>query len=241
MAIQMTKFCYCISLKFGFIILSSLFFIGGTIATVKYSLDITIGENLFRYAKGSTVSLAALYSFLAVGGLFGLFIVTCMNTSKMLSDYSKLEFGFIGLNIFFHIKSIIEIVLCKSAIITECVKSIYNKNDRDSHQIEHLIDVCNEKYDDGLIIIISLGVISILLLVYFCMVIISYAQQRKDDEFVTGPSGHNRVVPMVSNRPNNIPNANVANAANAANAANTNASANANANAANASDGSNAV
>ena len=78
-------------------------------------------------------------------------------------DYAKLQFGLIGLDIFFHIKSSIEIALCKSTILTECIKSIYNKNDNDSHQI--LVDICTKRYDDGLLTIISLGAISIFLLV----------------------------------------------------------------------------
>jgi len=100
----MTKLCYCIPLKLGVIILSLLFLVGGTFATVKYSLDIASGENLFRYAKGSSVSLAALNAFITLGGMCGLFILVCMNTSKMLLDYSKLIFGIVGLDVFFSYK-----------------------------------------------------------------------------------------------------------------------------------------
>jgi hypothetical protein len=140
----------------------------------------------------------------------------------MLLDYSKFIFGLIGLDIFFHIKSIIEIVLCKSTILGECVKTLYNRKNSNSLQLENLIDLCVEKYNDGLTIIISLGIASILLLTYFCFMIISYSNQRKDDEYVTGPSGHNRVVPMVGRLANgpNIPPANVINVTNVTNATN---------------------
>jgi hypothetical protein len=50
--------------------------------------------------------------------------------------------------------------------------------------------------------------------------IVSYAYQRKNDEYVTGPSGHNRVVPVMSNRLANGPNIPIANDANGANGAN---------------------
>ncbi|RIA94103.1 hypothetical protein C1645_818575 [Glomus cerebriforme] len=194
MAIKITKYCFYMPLKTSVIIVSSLWLIQGIIIiikTIEFSLDLNLSDQEIAFKQTYTLPIFIIYGIMIIGSLFGLLVVNCANTSKMLFLYSKVAYVILGSNILgINILTIAEIVLHGSIILKECgnLSHICNYEYYHTRTISmrclDLSYVCNQKYYDITYYIISYAITFILLSVYSVMVISAYAHKKKDKEDV---------------------------------------------------------
>ncbi|RIA92694.1 hypothetical protein C1645_764361 [Glomus cerebriforme] len=177
MDVHLTKCCFCVPLKAGVVIISSLWLIYGIFQSVSNALYITSpnqGTNVFRYIIPCTLSMVIFYGLITIGALFGLFVVTFTNTYRMLSIYSKVANCIVGIDIISHFVTIVVIVLYRSTILEKCLGPGSITSTR--------IDACDGEYTSVLTLSIAVTVISVLSSVYFAIVISAYAHKRKKKE-----------------------------------------------------------
>ncbi|CAB4491603.1 hypothetical protein RhiirA5_497012 [Rhizophagus irregularis] len=177
MDVQLTKCCSCIPLKSGVVIASSLWLIYGifqTVSNVLYLISPNEGINFYKYISACTFSTIIFYGLITLGALFGLFVVSLANTYKMMSIYSKIARGIVGLDIISHIVTVVVTVLYKSSMLDDCI----GPGDITSSRA----DACNKTYTSLLTLSIAITAISIPLSVYFSIIISAYAYKRKKKE-----------------------------------------------------------
>jgi uncharacterized membrane protein/cbb3-type cytochrome oxidase subunit 3 len=179
----MTNCCFCIKLKAGVVIISLLWLIEGTFGTVNNILILTSSNkeiSVYDYVSVFTIPITIIHGLITIGAIFGLYVLTCAPTSKMLLIYSKVAYCIAGIESIFRILIIIVIVIYKSAFLEDCTNSIENISSR----VEYSSDACNQGYVYSLTFAIAFGVVVILLSLYFAMVISAYAHKRKEKEYI---------------------------------------------------------
>ncbi|RIA87852.1 hypothetical protein C1645_776369 [Glomus cerebriforme] len=175
MAPQVSTCCCCVPLKAGAVIVTLFWLVFGIYVTVRNSLAIASFEFTFKFNEIQSILVIVLDGLISMGAAFGLFVLTCANTSKMLSIYSMIANGIVGINIVNYTIAIIIAVVYKSAILNACIA--------DSTTINGDIKAeCNDGYNYIVSTIILNAIITTILSVYFSIVISSYAQKRKGKE-----------------------------------------------------------
>ncbi|GBB87840.1 hypothetical protein RclHR1_14330002 [Rhizophagus clarus] len=143
-------------------------------------------EDAFIYVKVQTIASIVFNALISFGAGFGLFVLTYANTASMLSIYSQVAYGILGITIISHLLSAITWTVFKTEILKSCIRSIpatvFASDDEKN-------SVCNDGWRDFLGSIIMIAVISILLSLYFAIVISSYAKKRNEKE-TTGAKQH---------------------------------------------------
>ncbi|GES82191.1 hypothetical protein GLOIN_2v1879797 [Rhizophagus clarus] len=146
--------CGCIPLKSGIVIITLLWLIYGVYGTVVNA----------RYISAYKKYIAAIiiHGFVALGAAFGLYILAFEDTFKMLIIYSKITLFITAVVIIDNLTAIISIVSYDSP--KECAYQYGNYG--------------------GCDMLIVITIISILLSVYFSIIILVYARRRKSKEYV---------------------------------------------------------
>ncbi|GES82195.1 hypothetical protein GLOIN_2v1656378 [Rhizophagus clarus] len=156
--------CFCIPLKSGVIIITLLWLVFGIYEIVVDSIRIASPnkEDAFIYVKVQTIASIVFNALISFGAGFGLFVLTYANTATITWTVFKTE------------------------ILKSCIRSIpatvFASDDEKN-------SVCNDGWRDFLGSIIMIAVISILLSLYFAIVISSYAKKRNEKE-TTGAKQH---------------------------------------------------
>ncbi|GBC43861.1 uncharacterized protein OCT59_014892 [Rhizophagus irregularis] len=165
--------CLIFPLKAGVKIILLLFLIYELAKAIRLIILLASDKSLrnsLEFSR-SAYSIIVAYGLIAITAAFGLYVTTCANTPKLLSIYSKIFYGIAGFNVFNSIMIIVETIT--SAI--ECPK-LNNPNENSDYSY-----LCKDK----LIFILPGYIISIILSVYFAMVISAYACKMKDKDDIT--------------------------------------------------------
>ncbi|RGB31913.1 hypothetical protein C1646_670556 [Rhizophagus diaphanus] len=166
--------CLIFPLKAGVKIILLLFLIYELAKAIRLII-LLASDKSFRNSlefSRSAYSIIVAYVLIAITAAFGLYVTTCTNTPKLLSIYSKIFYGIAGFNIFNSIMIIVETIT--SAI--ECPKLDNPNNENSDYSY-----LCKDK----LIFILPGYIISIILSVYFAMVISAYVCKMKDKDDIT--------------------------------------------------------
>ncbi|RIA93641.1 hypothetical protein C1645_735408 [Glomus cerebriforme] len=176
---QIATCCFCIKLRAGVVIISFIWLIYGIFETVPNSFIIISSnsvQNVYSYINEFLIPITVFYGLITIGAAFGLFVVTCKNTPKMMLIYSKVAYVIAGAEIISRLLVISLIIMYRSRFFDECTQSIDNVSSR----IEFSVDACNQGYIFSLTFSIAFAVVTILSTVYFAMVIASYAYKKKE-------------------------------------------------------------
>ncbi|RGB35587.1 hypothetical protein C1646_699244, partial [Rhizophagus diaphanus] len=176
---QITSCCFCIKLKPGVVFISLIWLIYGFLETVQNSLLLITsnkGTSVYSYINPFVIPVTINYGLITIGAAFGLFVVTCSRTVKMLTIYTKIAYVIVGAEIVSRALVICFVIMYKSRIIEDCTRSISITSSR----IEYLADACNQGYIFSLTFSIAFAVLTILFTLYFAIIISSYARKRRD-------------------------------------------------------------
>ncbi|UZO22529.1 uncharacterized protein OCT59_014891 [Rhizophagus irregularis] len=172
MGLQITNCCFCIPLKAGVIIISLFMLFNGLLLTVAevlsfklYMQDKGLKEvsNEHSIAVTFEIIMIAIDAFYTLGAAFGLCAVIFSKKYRMLKLYSTFGFIVAGIQFLFSISAIV------SSIVYRCAEG------ENSY-------VCNKMNSYRLPYKIVVGICSILLTVYFSLVISAYARRKKEKE-----------------------------------------------------------
>ncbi|GES97999.1 hypothetical protein GLOIN_2v573345 [Rhizophagus clarus] len=151
--------CLFVPLKIGVNIILLIVFAVGLFEVTLYVRYLTYKSYRssieFVYIAYPTI---VIYGLITIVAVFGLYVMTCADTLKMLTIYSKIFYGITGFNVLNSTVIIVETI----ALVVECAEYSY---------------LCGR---NQLKIIIPVHITSIILSLYFAMIISIYVRVRKD-------------------------------------------------------------
>ncbi|KAF0527906.1 neurofilament triplet h protein [Gigaspora margarita] len=178
--------CGCIKLRAGVIIISTLFLIYGLYYTFFGSLAIANNPS-----DGISYIYTIIFGSISLGTIYGLVVTWCSNTSRNLKIYSVIVNIIVTILIAKYLAEIIYIIVNRQSYLDDCITSWVNKSSDPK-------DLCVNSYNITLVTEIIGDLIETIILIYFAMVIASYAVSRKEKEMSKSENNGNG-----ENRPEN--------------------------------------
>ncbi|CAG8508085.1 10914_t:CDS:2 [Dentiscutata erythropus] len=171
-----TKCCCCIPLRGGVIIITLLSLIGTVLNIVSDILSIVNGGNNNNKTT-SIISLIFGTLFFPIF-VFGLFVLCCAKTARLLRIYSILYNIFTAIEIIGIIISIILFFVFKNSYVNDCI----NINQSNGSSSNDPVGDCNHEFRVVGIVLVIIYIIVIILLIHFALVIAAYAANRRAKE-----------------------------------------------------------
>jgi len=174
---RMTTCCCCIKLKPAAWCISFIWMIWalyeGILFVLSYSNGIKFGGNFLSYLDTSYSLATAILSFIIlIGSLYGLFVLSCANVYRLLRIYVVVAYIITFLYSFLAVFEFVLVLVSRQGFLDDCI----NAEDQSAH------DDCTTAYNLLLPGTITAGIITIILSIYFAMVIHAYGNQRREKE-----------------------------------------------------------
>lgn len=179
-SLKMTTCCCCIKLKPAAWFISFIWMIWslyeGVLFVLSYANGVKVGGNFLSYLDTTYSLVSAILSFIIViGSLFGLFVLSCANVYRLLRIYVIVAYVITFLYSFLAVFEFVLVLVSRQGFLDDCVSA---------EQQESVRDNCTNAYNLLLPGAIASGVVTIVLSIYFAMVIHAYGNQRRQKEML---------------------------------------------------------
>ncbi|CAG8635133.1 3681_t:CDS:2, partial [Ambispora leptoticha] len=175
---RMKSCCCCFKLKTGVVIISILWLFYGLYRAITDLIAFQNRDkhtnNFFSHVYTYTIIEGILSLFIAIGALYGLFIVSFANKRRQLQNYVTIAWIIVVLQSFLKIANIVIVIAFKNSYMKYCKDQDYDE------------DTCMSSYNILLSVEIVQDLLAIIISIYFATVIAAYRTHRFEKETTAG-------------------------------------------------------